>query len=79
MPKETFTIPVEVTITDKNEIIVGNYPYGLFSQYKLFIEKDGDEYRVSDEIKHISDWFDSKDECIRWVIKKLSKEFKDAH
>lgn len=78
MPTETFTLQVEVTITDKNEIIVGNHPYGLFDRYKLFIEKDGDEYRVTDEIKHISDCFDSRDECIKWVLKKLSKELKDA-
>ena len=74
MTKETFTIPVEVTITGKNEIIIGNHPYGLFSRYRLFIEKDGSEYQVTDEIKHISDRYESKDECIQWVLQQLTKK-----
>lgn len=77
MSKETFTLQVEVTITDDDEIIVGNYPYGIFSQYRLFIEGDSGAYRISDEIGHISDWFDSREDCIRWIIDKLSKERKD--
>jgi hypothetical protein len=70
---ETITLKVDVTITSKNEIIVGN---GLFAQYKLFIEKDGNEYRITDEIKHISDWYETKEEAIKWVIKKLGERIK---
>lgn len=72
MNTEQFTLKVKITITDKNEIIVGN---GLFNQYRLFIEEWDDKYRVSDEVKHISDTFKNKDDCIRWIVKKLSEEF----
>lgn len=74
MPKnETITLKVDVTITSRNEIIVGNQPYGLFDQYRLFIEKDGNEYRISDEVKHISDWFDTREEAIEWIVEKIGK------
>lgn len=80
MIKKTFTLQVEVTITDQNEIIVGNSPYGLFDQYKLFIEEHGGQYRITDEIKHISDPYDSAEEAIAWVVKKLQKqEIKDEN
>jgi hypothetical protein len=67
---ETITLKVDVTITSENEVIVGN---GLFYQYKLFLEKDGNEYRITDEIKHISDFYKSKEEAIEWVIKQLGE------
>jgi hypothetical protein len=67
---ETITLKVDVTITSENEVIVGN---GLFDQYKLFLEKDGNEYRITDEIKHISDYYDTKEEAIEWIIKNLGE------
>lgn len=74
MIKKTLTLQVNVTITDKNEIIIGNGPYGLFDRYKLFIEEDNGEYRITDEIKHISDPYDTEEEAIAWVIRTLEKK-----
>lgn len=77
LAETTLTIPVKITIGYENKyggfpITIGN---GLFRAYPLYIEQCGDdekkEYRITDEIKHISDRYDTKEEAIAWLVKML--------